>query len=465
MWNAERRFRGLLLAGFALFAASCAEVPQKKEDARKEDKPLVFPAPPDEARFIFERSIYSSADILEADKNAALRRALTGEAERGGEGVGKPYGVAVRRGKIFVADSVGSAVKVFDVPRKKFSVVGTDDPGIAMPLGLDTDAEGKLYVVDATAKSVKVFDANGKFLRAFGGQAMFSRPTGVAVNPEGTRAWVVDTGGVDKQVEHRVRVFNAKTGEHLFDFGKRGTGPGEFNLARDIVLAPNGLLYVVDGANFRIQVFQQDGKFERAFGSVGRSPGQFARPREIAADKQSNIYVTDAAFGNLQIFNEKGEVLMFIGTRSEADQPAKYLLPAGIAVDEDGRIYVADQFFRRIDIFRPYNRPPTRPGNSPAPPPSVRRPPLRPCTRGAAIPLPRSRRLELSLPRFPRKLPGVCRRFPFRRRRSPHRLCHQPRLNTRHCVKGWGPIWPENQTPAHWAPSRFREFTFAGSNN
>ena len=188
---------------------------------------------------------------------------------------------------------------------------------------------------------------------------MFARPTGVGVTDDGERVYVVDTGGVERRDEHRVRVFNGLTGAHLFDFGKRGSENGEFNLARDAAVAPDGRVYVVDTGNFRVQVFDRDGKFLKAFGSVGRQPGSFARPREIAIDREGRVYVSDAAFGNLQIFDAEGGLLLHIGERSERDQPARYMLPSGIAVDRDGRIYMADEYFRRVDVYRPAGIKPT----------------------------------------------------------------------------------------------------------
>ncbi len=336
--------------GSALVLLGCASGPEQPEAKRG---PIVFPAPPDEPRFFFERAIYTSADITKKDANSRLRQLLTGEGERGGEGVGKPYGVAVKRGRIYVADSVGSAVKVFDIPNQRFFSIGLDESALLQPLGLDVDSAGKLYVVDATAKLVKVYDAEGKLAHQFGGAKMFSRPTGVGVDAAGERVYVVDTGGVERKEEHRVRVFDAKTGEHLFDFGTRGSEPGQFNLARDVAIAPDGTVYVVDTGNFRIQAFNRDGKFLFTFGKVGRSPGQFARPREIAIDPEGNVYVSDAAFGNFQIFDPKGQMLMHVGDRSERDEPTRYMLPAGIAVDLDGRVYMADQFFRKIEVYRP----------------------------------------------------------------------------------------------------------------
>ena len=355
-----RMLRTRLLA-CALVAAgglwSCAEAPRKPEDAARV---LVFPQPPDEPRFVFERSLVTSADVIDKDGASRLRQMLTGEGERGGEALVKPYGVAAREGRIYVADSVGASVKVFDIPGRRFFTIDTDDQGsLRQPLGLDVDAQHNLYVVDAAVKYLKVFDSKGKFLRQMGGPKMLARPTGVGVTDGGERVYVVDTGGVERQEEHRVRVFNGLTGAHLFDFGKRGTGNGEFNLARDAAVAPDGRVYVVDTGNFRVQVFDRDGKFLKAFGSVGRQPGSFARPREIAIDREGRVYVSDAAFGNLQIFDAEGGLLLHIGERSERDQPARYMLPSGIAVDRDGRIYMADEYFRRVDVYRPAGIKPT----------------------------------------------------------------------------------------------------------
>lgn len=344
---------GLLASAMALagLLGGCAEAPQKKDAPARE---MVYPPPPDEARFVFERSLYSSADVIEKDRNSLLRQMLTGEGERGGEGLAKPYGVAARNGRVYVADSVGSAVKLFDIPGQRFVSIGSDDQGtLGQPLGLDVDAAQNLYVVDGTSRYVKIFDDKGKFQRQLGGPKMLQRPTGVGVTEDGARVYVVDTGGVERREEHRVRVFNGLTGAHLFDFGSRGAEPGQFNLARDIAVAPDGRVYVVDTGNFRVQQFDRDGKFLRAFGSVGRRPGNFARPREVAVDREGRVYVSDAAFGNMQIFDAEGQLLLHIGERSERDQPGRYMLPSGIAVDRDGRIYMADEFFRRVDVFRP----------------------------------------------------------------------------------------------------------------
>lgn len=350
MTSLRRVARGAVLAAVALLAAACASIPD--EGPRKPRELPVFPPPPAPPRFHFERAIYSSADILAEEEGGTLRRMLTGET-RVGEGLDKPYGVAVRRGRLYVTDTVRRVVHVLDIGRQRYSVIGNSDPGgLRMPFGVDIDGAGNVYVCDGQLKRVHVYDAAGKFLRELGSPEHLQRPSGIGVDRSGERVYVVDTGGVDTE-KHRVVVFSGKTGEHLFEFGKRGEGPGEFNLPRDVAVAPGGELFVVDGGNFRVQVFDRDGKFQRQFGSVGRQGGQFSRPKELAIDAEGYVYVIDTAFGNFQIFNPDGELLLDVGGRSQSDAPAKYLLPSGIAVDSDGRVYVVDQFFRKVEVFRP----------------------------------------------------------------------------------------------------------------
>lgn len=341
----------LLVTGCAVLAlAACAPIPQAP-DAKSRDQ-VVFPLPPDEARFYYERTIYSTADVLIDSGDAAWRRMLTGE-QRTGEGLSKPYAVAVHQGRIFLSDSVERSVRVFDVPAGKHFRIGEDEPGaLKKPLGIDVARDGTLYVADATERAVMVYNRDGKFLRKIGARGQFDRIASVTIDPRGDRIYVTDIGGVESE-NHRVRVLDVHTGKHLFDIGKRGKAPGELNLPRDVAVGKDGKLYVVDGGNFRIQVFDRDGKYLRSFGEIGLQFGSFARPKEIAADAAGNIYVVDTAFGNFQIFDPEGQLLMFIGGRSERDGPAKYMLPSGIFVDEDGRVYMVDQWFRKVDIFRP----------------------------------------------------------------------------------------------------------------
>lgn len=340
----------LFLVALISALPGCAPVQERTQSEKQSS--LVYPPPPDEPRYFYERTIYGSADVTPRKKDADLKRMLTGERETS-EGLAKPYAVTVYRGRIFVSDSADRFVKVFDVPEGRYFKIGDDEQGaLTKPLGLDVDAQGNLYVADATAKAVMVYAPDGKFLRKIGGAKVFERLSSVTVDKVGQRVFVTDIGGVSSD-QHKIKVFDINSGSHLFDIGRRGIGPGEFNLPRDVAIGINGQIYVVDGGNFRVQVFDRAGKFIQSFGSVGKQLGNFARPKEVAADPAGNVYVVDAAFGNFQIFSPEGDLLMFIGERSERDGPARYMLPSGIYVDEDGRVYMVDQWFKKIDVFRP----------------------------------------------------------------------------------------------------------------
>jgi DNA-binding beta-propeller fold protein YncE len=340
-----------ILAVTAVAALAACVAPEETRP-QKPAAEIVFPPPPDEPRLAFERTIFSTASLHQDDSTSRLRRLVTGE-QITGRGFGKPFDVAACKGTVFVSDSTDRMVVAFDVPRRRAFEIGLAEPGaLAQPLGLNTDDNCNLYVADATAKQVLIYDREGRFLRKMGGPDLFNRLSHVAASPDGKEVFAVDTGGIGNN-DHRIRVFDALTGEHLRDIGKRGKEPGSFNLPRDVEVGKDNNVYVVDGANFRVQVFSLDGKLVRVFGDVGRQTGQFSRPKGIALDPEGRVYVSDAAFGNFQIFTPEGQLLLFVGSRGSRPNPATYMLPAGIDVDEDGRIYMVDQFFRKVDVFRP----------------------------------------------------------------------------------------------------------------
>ena len=342
----------ILMIACAAAISSCAAPAPSDSQSSGQLQDLVFPPPPETPRFFFERTVLGSADVAVEDSESKWRRILTGEADAS-TSFSKPFDVEACQGRIYVSDTVRRSVHILNVPTGEYREIGLDEPGVLRkPLGMAVDSDCNLYVVDGTQKRIVVYDQEGDYLSAFGGSDKFERPTHVDVDADALYAYVVDTGGVNTD-DHRIRVFDIATGAFAFDIGHRGAGPGEFNLPKDIAIGPDGLLYVVDSSNFRIQVFEADGTYVHAFGSIGVQPGQFSRPKSVDTDPEGNVYVTDAAFGNFQIFNPAGQLLLFVGTRSTTPGAAKYMLPAGIAIDEDGRVYMVDQFFRKVDVYRP----------------------------------------------------------------------------------------------------------------
>ena len=242
-------------------------------------------------------------------------------------------------------------MKAFDVPRRRFFRFGFRREGkLQKPLGIAVDGRQRVYVADAVGRRVVVFDRFGLYLRAMGDSEALARPTDVAVDADGGRVYVVDTGGIDS--DHHAVVAYGGAGERLFEIGGRGTDPGRFNLPVAAAVAPDGTLFVLDAGNFRVQAFSPEGRHLRSFGGVGRTFGRFARPKGIAVGPAGVVYVVDAAFGNVQAFDADGRLLLPFGRLSQEDAPGAFALPSDVAADETGRIYVLDQLFRKLDVIR-----------------------------------------------------------------------------------------------------------------
>lgn len=348
----------LLLAAGALLVAACAPPAAEKVV-------LVYPPPPEQPRYYYDRTITGSGDVMAVGSADRFKQFATGQGLRG-KAFSKPFGIVAANERIYVSDTVARRVAVLDFQQNRYFEFGDSGLGrLAKPMGMAVDASGRVYVCDGTSKRVLIYDAEGNFLTAVGDDTMLDRPSDVAVNAEGTKIYVVDTGGVRSQ-NHRIRVFDPE-GAHLFDIGKRGREPGKFNLPLSAAVSPSGQLHVLDSGNFRVQVFSAEGEFLFSFGKPGRRPGFFSHPKSIAVDRDGKIFVADTFFGNIQIFDEQGRILMFIGDRSDKGGPGEFILPAGVTVDADGRIYLVDQFFRKIDVFRPAGLPESG-GDAPSPP-------------------------------------------------------------------------------------------------
>jgi sugar lactone lactonase YvrE len=141
---------------------------------------------------------------------------------------------------------------------------------------------------------------------------------GLAVDPHGT-VYVAHWNS------HKVAAY-APSGEILREWGKKGTGEGEFQLPGSIAIGPDDLLYVPDQGNSRVQKFTREGRFVGKWGERGSAPGQFggtqpaggrfAGPQFVAFDRAGNVYTTDAALDRVQKFTANGKLLAFWGTES-----------------------------------------------------------------------------------------------------------------------------------------------------
>jgi sugar lactone lactonase YvrE len=304
---------------------------------------LVWPPSPYKPKIQYIRSITSSLD-LEIKKSWLQKTvdSLFGR-EQPSDIMLRPYGVCVRDERIYVTDPGLFMIHVFDLQeREYFQIDSIQNNQPIAPLGITIDTNGEIYFSDSVLKKVIVLDKKGQYKRDIGSPQSFVRPTGLSVKED--RVYVVDT------LAHQVLVFSKREGTLLFRIGKNGHGNGEFHYPTHIFMAQNGLIYVTDSLNFRVQTFDYDGKFIASLGQPGDMPGNLSKPKGIAVDSENHVYVVDSQFNNVQIFNTDGTLLLLFG--SSGTGKGKMSIPAGIFIDEKDRIYVADSYNRRIQIFQ-----------------------------------------------------------------------------------------------------------------
>ena len=319
--------KGTLLLALALLVG-CAAPPSQAPVA----KAVVFyPLPPDPPR-IQHLATYASARDLETDKTrSGLKDFLLGE-EKVTEALVRPYGVALFDGKIYVADSRGPGLAIFDLKAKKYSLMSGSGSGrMQRPINVAIDSDGTKYVTDTGRNQVLVYDRADSFVAAYGAKEEF-KPVDVAI--AGERLYVVNIA------QHEVQVLDKRTGKLQFKFGRNDTDKAQWmHQPTNLSIGHDGDIYVVETGNFRVSRFTPEGKFVRHYGAAGQGPGQFARPKGIAMDRAGRLYVGDAAFQNVQVFDNDGRTLMVFGQPVDGSQGLN--LPAGIAIDYDN-----------VDLFR-----------------------------------------------------------------------------------------------------------------
>ena len=184
--------------------------------------------------------------------------------------------------------------------------------------------------------SVLLFSPDGELLRSFGA-GMIVWPHGIFVDKE-NNVWIADARGAPGR-GHQVYKFS-QDGELLMSLGVAGVaaeGRNTFNAPSDVLIAPNGDIFVVDGhgarGNNRVVKFNADGEFIKAWGKTGYGPGEFRDPHALAMDSQGRLFVGDRANSRIQIFTQEGE---HIATWTQFGRPS------GLYIDASDILYCAD---------------------------------------------------------------------------------------------------------------------------
>jgi sugar lactone lactonase YvrE len=239
----------------------------------------------------------------------------------------KPYGLAIRDGKIFVCDTQAGNVSVADLATRKMRYLKPE--GVAAmktPINVAVDKDGTVFVTDTGREQVLIYDRDGKLLEALGKKAEM-RPCGIAL--AGDRLYVTDLKA------HNVRVYNKANRQLLFTFPKeRGDTNSSVFQPTNVAVDRNGRVCVADTGGFCVKIYDPEGNFLRSFGQLGVTPGQFTLPKGVGIDREGRVYVVDAAAAVVQLFDAEGRLLMFFGEPKSSGDAGLYL-PAAITIDYD----------------------------------------------------------------------------------------------------------------------------------
>ena len=108
-------------------------------------------------------------------------------------------------------------------------------------------------------------------------------------------------------------------------------------------------MYVCDYGNHRVQVFGLDGTFQRMWGSEGAGEGEFCCPQDVVV-RGDLLYVSDGGNDRVQVFEkESGAFVRAWGSRGTG--AGQFNGPWGLAVSEDGQLWVCDCRNQRVQIF------------------------------------------------------------------------------------------------------------------
>jgi sugar lactone lactonase YvrE len=193
----------------------------------------------------------------------------------------------------------------------------------------------------------------GEVMANFGGGVMMT-PHGIHVDDE-SNVWVTDfAGNEDGTKGHQVHKFSPQ-GELLLSLGtpgQTGTGSARFNQPNDVIVGPDGSIYVADGHSGqgmtsndamqegrqsgltgRIMKFAPDGTFITQWGRIGVRHGEFRTPHALEFDSRGRLWVADRGNHRLEIFDQDGNYL---------DSRYMYGRISGLFITDDDMVYAID---------------------------------------------------------------------------------------------------------------------------
>jgi peptidylamidoglycolate lyase len=243
---------------------------------------------------------------------------------------------------LLVVDGKGKLIESWE----QWNHLFTHPHGVAID---PNDPERHVWLVDSDSEQVFKFTHDGKKLVMSLGEfrvrgndkTHFNGVNGIAFLPNGD--FLVSDGYRNFRV-----VKFSKDGKYLSEFGKQGTGPGEFNTIHSVAVAADGRIFVGDRGNKRIQVFDQNYKYLYEMMAV--------HPNSLAISKdQKHLYVGQGsrnAPSELRTYDLNGKLLSSWG-RPLGNEPGKIWGIHDFSVDSDGNLYLALAFGGRAWKYVP----------------------------------------------------------------------------------------------------------------
>jgi len=226
-----------------------------------------------------------------------------------------------------------------------------------VPHGISIDRQNNVFLTDVSLQQVFKFTHDGKLIFALGepraggwDATHFNEPTDIAIRPDGS--FYVSDGYVNS----RVALFD-RNGKWLLEWGKKGSGEGEFRNPHGLVLVPGSTdVLVADRENSRLQLFDRVGKFKRQW--TGAKDAQTTgRVFCVDADSDGYLYVGirradyDHQHTGILKLDRDWNIVTSIGFGKPGDPVFNAV--HDIAVGRDGSIYVAETRTKRVVKLRP----------------------------------------------------------------------------------------------------------------
>ncbi len=278
----------------------------------------------------------------------------------GGQGRGrgqfeKPRGIAADAvGNLYVADWGNSRIQKFSPDGEflaAFGNAGTREGELREPNGITIDSTGKIYVADALNHRLIRFNADGDFEKEWLGPTVnFYGPRDVAVGAD-KKFYILDQG------RSRVVKFDPEN-ENYAEWGRKGTGEGEFSDATGIAVGGDRV-FVTDAGNNRVQIFDLDGKFIGQWQVPEWDKYLWHYPDAAFDEQTKRLYVTSGWTNEVLVFDADGKRLDSLKPAA----PAKLDNPSSLVLTETKngkRLYVLNTGGSRISVFELGNSKPQK---------------------------------------------------------------------------------------------------------